>query len=413
MMRLCELSVPAVTLLLILLFMAALCEFVLILLYKVSHTGRLWHILPGCCMTAFLLVINCLCDTTPGACAVPALLVAGTLLVAIIHIPIEAVYCIKHRKDSLSPYAIKEAADDLPTGVCFADLSGRIILCNRQMGKLSSALFGSYPQTMEELENALGAPQKECGIQRISETPVLYRFPDGTVWRFRLSELPDGFRQLTAQNVTALHEVNEHLRAENQELQKVNEKLRRMYERLADRIREQEILDLKMRIHDNIGASLIAISDMMNHEADGDMDQQLTILQNAVSYLSDDRPAAQGTFEEAQQKAAAMKVSLILKGSIPQNTATESLIVAAARECVTNCVNHAKGNRVKVEITEHMDIWHITITNNGEPPKGKIVEGGGLSNLRKSVEAAGGEMDISHSPVFALILNLPRKEQEP
>lgn len=412
MIRICDIPNQLATVLLILLFLAALSEFVLILLYKLSYNGRSWHILPGCCMAALLFILSCLCDTAPGACTVPVLPVAAALLAALIHIPIEVAYCIKHRNDSLSSYAIKEATDDLPTGVCFADQTGRIVLCNRRMGELSSALIGSYPQTLEELDDALRSTGKDSAISRISDEPVLYRFPDGSVWRFRYAELPDGFRQLIAQDVTALHEANETLRSDNEELQKVNVKLKRMYARLADRIREQEILDLKMRIHDNIGASLIAVSDMMNREADGDMDQQLSILQDAVSYLFDDRPAAQGTFEEARQKAAAMKVSLVLKGSIPQNTTAESVIVAAVRECVTNCVNHAKGNRVTVEITEHLDIWHITITNNGEPPKGKIVEGGGLSNLRKSVEAAGGEMDTSNIPVFTLILNLPRKEQE-
>lgn len=411
MMRLSEFPTPVVTLLLILLFLASLCEFVLMILYRVSHWGASRHILPGCCITAVLLLLNCICDSVE-ACTVPVLGVALVLLVAVIHIAIETVFCLRYRKNHLSPYAIKEAMDDLPTGVCFSNPSGRIILCNRQMGNLSSLLIGSYPQTAEELENALAAPSEKCGVSRISEEPVLYLFPDRTVWRFRRAEHPDGIFQFTAQNVTALHEVNAHLRADNEELQKVNKKLHRMYERLADRIREQEILDLKTRIHDNIGASLISISDMMNHEANGDMDKQLSILQDAVSYLSDDRPEAHGTFEEVRQKAAAMNVSLILKGSIAQNTLAESLMIAAARECVTNCVNHAKGNRVTVEITEHLDIWHITITNNGEPPKGKIIEGGGLTNLRKSVEAAGGEMDISHSPAFTLILNLPRKEQD-
>ena len=36
----------------------------------------------------------------------------------------------------------------------------------------------------------------------------------------------------------------------------------------------------------------------------------------------------------------------------------------------------------------------------------------GLSSLRRSVESAGGEMSVSHRPAFALILNLPRREQE-
>lgn len=409
MMQICELSASARTLLLLLLSFTGLGEIILIMPNKISRTGRSVHMMLGYGMAAVLLTMNVIYSCIGAAPVLPAAL---AIIAALIHIPVETVFCLKYRRNHLSPYAIKEAMDDLSSGVCFADASGRIILCNRQMGKLSSELLGSYPQTAGELENALSSPPIKSRVRRISEEPVLYRFPDETVWRFRRAELPDGICQFTAQDVTALHNTNEILRADNEELKAVNEKLRRMYDRLADRIREQEILDLKMRIHDNIGASLIAISDMMNHDADGDMDKQLAILQDAVSYLTNDRPVSRDTFEEARQKAAAMKVSLILKGSIPQDTAAESLIVSAAKECVTNCVNHAKGNRVTVEITEHLDILHITITNNGEVPKEKITEGGGLSNLRKSVEAAGGEMSISHSPVFALILNLPRKEQE-
>ncbi|MGN0164550.1 MAG: sensor histidine kinase [Lachnospiraceae bacterium] len=408
MMQMCELSSLVRSLLLLIISFTALGEIILIMLNKISRTGRSVHILLGFGMMAVLQIICGIYSCIGEAPVLPAVIV---LIVALIHILIETLYCIKYRRLYLSPYAIKEATDNLSSGVCFADATDRIILCNRQMGRLSSELMGSYPQTAGELEKALLSPSEKSSVRKISDAPVLYRFSDGSVWRFRRAELSDGIRQFTAQDVTALHEINENLRADNEELERVNEKLCRMYDRLTDRIREQEILDLKMRIHDNIGTSLIAISDMINHEVDSDMNKQLAILQDAVSYLTDDRPVSCDTFEEARQKAAAMKVSLILKGSIPQDTTSENLIVAAVRECVTNCVNHAKGNQVIVEITEHMNIRHITITNNGEVPKEKIIEGGGLTNLRKSVETAGGEMSISHSPVFALILNLPRKEQ--
>ena len=51
------------------------------------------------------------------------------------------------------------------------------------------------------------------------------------------------------------------------------------------------------------------------------------------------------------------------------------------------------------------------ITNNGEVPKDRITEGSGLSSLRRSVEASGGEMQITHRPAFALTLYLPGKEE--
>lgn len=411
MTRLCELSLPMQTLLPILLFLAALCEIILVMLNKMSRRGHCAHVIVGCMITAASLMITYL-YSEPNAGTSPVLPSVIVLVITLLHIPAETISCIKYRKNHLSPYAVKEAADDLPTGVCFADASGRIILCNRRMGKLSSYLLGSFPQTAAELEQALISPAENSGVTVISDEPVLHRFPDNTVWRFCRSELPDGICQFTAQNVTALHEVNDNIRADTEELKKVNQKLRSLFDRMADRIREQETLNLKMRIHDNIGSSLIAIADMQRGDVDKDLDRQLAVLEDAMSYITDSRPALHGTFAEAKQKAETMKVQLVLKGSLPQNTAVAGLIVSAAKECVTNCVKHAKGNRVTVEITEHRDIWHITITNDGKAPKGKITEGGGLSTLRNSAESMGGEMNTSHSPVFALILNLPKKEQE-
>ena len=103
---------------------------------------------------------------------------------------------------------------------------------------------------------------------------------------------------------------------------------------------------------------------------------------------------------------------MTLDGYIPPDTAAEQLITDAVRECVTNCIRHAKGDRVHVKITEKIGILRVQITNNGQVPKEPITEGSGLSSLRRSVEASGGDMIISHRPAFALTLYLPRKEED-
>lgn len=56
--------------------------------------------------------------------------------------------------------AIKESFDRLPTAVCFFDRSGGIVLCNRQMYRLSQYLLNSDMQYLEELQKALGLPAK-------------------------------------------------------------------------------------------------------------------------------------------------------------------------------------------------------------------------------------------------------------
>lgn len=51
--------------------------------------------------------------------------------------------------------SIKEAVDNLPSGVCFFDKNGFVVLCNRTMYRLAFAITGRDLQTFSELENAL------------------------------------------------------------------------------------------------------------------------------------------------------------------------------------------------------------------------------------------------------------------
>ncbi len=315
------------------------------------------------------------------------------------------------RATRLSPDSVKEALDDLNAGICFSDPTGRIVLINRTMGALSAVLLGRYPQLLSELRGALDAPDPPGGVVREGE---LYRFPDGRIWQFRTVPLRDaaldGFLQTSAQDVTELSEGNARLRRDNEALRRTNEEMQAMYLRLADRIREQETLNLKMRIHDEIGASLVALSQIAGDPTEADALPQLAALQNAVSYLAGTAPPPRGTVEAVCRRAAEMGVEVTLAGYLPRGGEIETLTAAALSECVTNCVQHAHGERVAATVSAHAAVCTVTITNNGEAPAGPIAEGGGLSALRRRVEAAGGEMHLSHSPAFALILNLPTKE---
>ena len=73
-------------------------------------------------------------------------------------------------------------------------------------------------------------------------------------------------------------------------------------------------------------------------------------------------------------------------------------------------VKHAKGNAVTVELTEKGSFLEIAVTNNGEPPKSTIKEGGGFSSLRQLVEREGGVMKIQSRPRFCLEITLAKGE---
>lgn len=421
MIRFTELSGSVQMLMLLFLFADALLLLILPL-YKYSHREKLFRLIPDICMMALLLLLLAFLTlnhensmTYPWIGTLPSAAVWLIIAAVLVYTVIGAVRVNSRRKTTLSLYAIKQTLDDLPSGICFTDATDRIVLVNHRMCELCATLTGSYPQTLSEITVALQSTEMKNGITRIDGQPALYRFPDGGVWCFRTTELSDmnGFTQTVAQNVTEVHNGNMRLQEDNEAMLCVNAKLREMYERLADRIREQETLNLRIKIHDSIGSSLIALSEMTRSGAEADTEKQLAVLKDAMSYFANDRQYADdGTFAAVQRQAAGMKVRLALNGMMPQNAESEALIIAAARECVTNCVHHARGDLVTVTVTEHRNMTAVTITNNGEVPKEKIIEGGGLSALRSSVEAYGGEMYISHKPAFALKINLPEKELE-
>lgn len=328
-----------------------------------------------------------------------------------------ALIVLMYRSSHMTPASIREALDKLPLGICFSDPDGRIILCNDKMRQLSFELIGDYAQTIGEWQTMLQMANNQGASDQIKEGRIANQmFQDrcitlsnGQIFRFHFSNLTvrgeDGWLQLTAQDVTELQKINEQLQVENKKLEETNCKLKKMYDCIEETIREKESLEMKAYIHDTMGRSLLTIQDIMN--SDENTEKKLAALQEAVSVLSSNRVSSFSSIYEVCQTAADIGVKVTIQGSIPEDNTVEQLIAAAIRECATNCLRHAHGDAVDVNVDASDTICTVTITNNGEKPKEKIVEGSGLSNLRLSVEKAKGNMKLFDEPIFVLMLTIP------
>ena len=395
------------------LFIAAMCELASCI-YRYGYSGKIRRCVP--LILIFLIMFVFLTASmipTGFAFDVPWIIIPVCSAVVILQAAICFFGDVKKKKTSLSANSVKEALDNLNLGVLFADREGRAVLVNHLMNRLVMSVIGTFPQTLADVEKALGTSDDKK-ITRLEETPPLYRFSDGSVWRFLTVKIGgeglDGFTRTTAQNVTDIYSASAGLKKENSELAVTNEKLSEMYERLADRIREEETLKLKMRVHNEIGTSLIAISGLMKGGDESDMHTQLAILKNAASYFRGRNDIYYVSFEEAQRTAEKMNITLSLDGDLPNGKPAQSAIAMAACECITNCINHAKGTMVNISVTKNGGRVFAEFTNDGEKPSGEIVEGGGLSSLRKSIENMGGSMTVTSLPSFALTISIPEKE---
>ena len=176
-----------------------------------------------------------------------------------------------HRIKHMGFNAIKESFDRLPTGVCFFDRTGSIVLCNRQMYRLSQYLLNSDMQYLGEVQEALSAPTG--GVVRIPDIDNTYRFPDKTVWRFEKTEVTDrygvSYIQLTAADVTDLQRALVQLTVDSKKLQADAEKLKQLSDNAGALAREKELLDAKSAMHDGLAACITLTKQYITGEFDG------------------------------------------------------------------------------------------------------------------------------------------------
>ena len=318
---------------------------------------------------------------------------------------------------SLSYWSVNEAVNDVPCGVCFSDPLGRIVLCNTKMQELSRIMTGSYLQDYEALRKAMnGRPESE-GLRRLSKDSNVFYFPDGSVWMFQEYSLqePDcaGYLQTVAVNVSEIYYNGEKIRANNEKLEILNHKLEEMYEKIGDKIREQETLVMKMQVHDNFGRSLLSIRRILERKEDPDkMDKQLSVLKHLVYILTGSAvESMEEVYKDTIRHAEELGISVQISGNFPMHPSYRLLTDRAIRECVTNCARHAHGSTVWVKIDKNADEYTVQITNDGEVPDKNAEEGGGLSALRKAAESGKCRMQVSFSPEFCLILKMPLTER--
>ena len=102
-------------------------------------------------------------------------------------------------------------------------------------------------------------------------------------------------------------------------------------------------------------------------------------------------------------------VTVRIRGEEPTNVVAE-LMYTAMQVCLTNAIQHANATEVSVNIWENECSDTVMIRNNGKPPEKKIMEGGGLTNLRHRIEKSGGKMTVQSLPEFSLVIEMKKHE---
>lgn len=361
-------------------------------------------------------------------------------------------------RDKLSPGSVKESLDALPDGVCFFSEDGRILLSNRLMQHISSDITGIGILNGEKLWRCI----EEKSVKTDVSDGLVILTSDSKVWNVRRSEIEaEGNRinEIVALDVTEQYELRRELEERNERLNSVNERLRIFSRDMSRLTAEKELLDAKIKVHDDLGRSLLAFRAYLTAEpSKRDRSKLLPLWRYVISVMKKETAPSE-EWDAIEKTAESLHIQIEINGDLPAGLAdlpagpaglpvnqfgglhadlddlpvsgaARSAIMAAIRECLTNTARHAGGDRLFVLIkcgveqgADHAstsgnpsasgtapcaDAPHgirVEITNNGRMPLTPVQEAGGLSNLRRMVERAGGNMTIESSPQFLLRLD--------
>lgn len=337
----------------------------------------------------------------------------GALAVIGLYFALSSAIYLHLDRNRLTHGSIKEALDNIPIAVCYFSSTGMVKLCNRQMNTLYRAMTQGDIQTRRDLGDAIESSVKTGRVSRVSGERPVYLFPDGKAWYYTEREITAqgrGYTESVFADVTDLYEKRRELERQSEELRELSRNIKQLSDSVLEMTREKEILSFKTRLHDEMGAGLVAARQSLvgDHGAE-DIDAAIRLWRKAVRFIRYDNglPETGDDYAEFARDAASIGVEVLLTGALTENSAAREVFLIALRECFTNGVRHAGATKIYAVTTEVDGMAVMTITNNGDVPKGDIVPGGGINNLRRHVSRCGGITEIRSQPVFALTVRIP------
>ena len=322
---------------------------------------------------------------------------------------------LRRERQQITPMSIKAATDSLPAGLCFWLPGGRIVLVNETMQQLCKNLTGDYLANGERFRQRLFADSSLPVRRPLTEIgmPVL-ELPDGSAWAISESEgrYYDGpVFLLMAFDVTELLQKSDSLRRLREKLAGLNRQLTAYYRDIAALTTQREILDARVRLHDEMGADLLMMQRYLLHGGGPEEQAQIeTRLRRILSFLKSQMiPGSRDELQLIRETAEKLRFRIDIQGTVPQSPPLRHILTTALHECMTNTLRHAGGDELTLTLTDVGDRLQARLTNNGIQPTAPIRESGGLKSLRALTEQVGGSMTVPVLPVFAICLDLPKE----
>lgn len=200
----------------------------------------------------------------------------------------------------------------------------------------------------------------------------------------------------------------EQLQRDNIRLTEMNRQMKLYGESMQEQIRQKEILQAKMRIHNGMNKLLMISSRAVESGNEEEIQKAMSFWHNDAVLLCMESESEEisNVMHDIEALAEALHMELICN-NIPEtfDEKTAILFEKTACEAMLNSVKHANADVFEITVTDNC----FSFANNGEPPSKKIQFGGGLTAINQLAAESGYEISVECNDRF--ILNLRKSDE--
>lgn len=306
-------------------------------------------------------------------------------------------------------WAVKEALDTLPSAVCYFTAAGNVKLCNTAMCDLIRKITQNDLQTLDELNEALDSCNQNTGVIREGN---LFLFPDGHAWQYSVDKVTaaDGriYTEAVLSDVTELYEKHQKLQRQSRELKKIYRELKILSANVLEMTREEEILNLKSRLHDQMNMGVAAIRQILRQNTTSEENAAaIAQFRRAIQVLQEENAYPQDDIAEFIRDAEVSGIKVEITGDFPEEKEVLHLLLPVLREACVNAARHADASVLYITAERKSNAVRLLLTNDGRQPQQEVIPRGGLVDLGRMLAEAGGKIEIQSQPQFLLTVTLP------
>ena len=297
--------------------------------------------------------------------------------------------------------AIKESFDSMSDGICFASLGGTPLLVNKVMNNFAEMISGEQIMNANVFYDALLSGDYDLSVLR--KEPTINIKCGDRVYNFNRKVISVGDEEvyeMTLTDITKQYELNLQLNNDKKRLDNLNLKLKKMSMDIERIVNEEEVLNARSKVHDEVGRCLLLARSYFIHE--NKESNKVVLFWRYVIDVMKKQGLWLDDFNAIYVESERLGVRLHINGDFNFDDNNKHIIKEVILEALNNGVKHGKCKNLFCDINGK----HIELYNDGDNRVASYVEKGGLKNIRSMVENNDGKMTIDTSDSFKLIIEL-------